>query len=68
MTGSILIQQGLLVTLAGSKDLCRPPLHVGLGGVKSLVGLQVVLQHIMGRALAARVTGLKNSGKHDKRR
>ena len=56
------------MTLAGSKDLCRPPLHVGFGGVKSLVGLQVVLQHIMGRALAARVTGLKNSGKHDKRR
>ena len=41
------------------KDLCGPPLHVGLGGVKLLVGLQVVLQHIVGRALAAPVTDLE---------
>ena len=41
------------------KDLCEPPLHVGLGGVKLLVGLQVVLQHIVGRALAAPVTDLE---------
>ena len=41
------------------KDLCEPPLHVGHGGVKLLVGLQVVLQHIVGRALAAPVTDLE---------
>ena len=58
MTGSILTQ-GLLVTLAGSQDLCWPPLHVGLGGVKLLVGLQVVLQDIVGRALAAPVADLE---------
>ena len=41
------------------KDLCGPPLHVGHGGVKLLVGLQVVLQHVVGRALAAPVTDLE---------
>ena len=51
------------------KDLCGPPLHVGLGGVKLLVGLQVVLQHIVGRALAAPVTDLEIfTDQHDKKR
>ena len=60
ITGSILTQQGLLVILADPINVCEPPLHVGLG-VKLLVGLQVVLEHIVSRALAAPVTDLETS-------